>query len=207
MWVLFHWRLYRWSDEKVPKRCQITHLCILSPLSLFQSLLWRNTQGHQWDAGAGHLNKCKTHSDFRPRHFCVASWKIFRDNFWSTSWSDSTKRTANSSCFFKSSRAVQKCWFKSKRKWNPFYVILWFLCKDRIILCRIGKWNWTLLLMKYSSAVVSTTGLWSSNHLSPHPTSAPTITCRYWAELWWCLQGTSESNSHYWAKLLQVAQW
>ena len=91
-------------------------------------------------------------------------------------------------------------WFKSKRKWNPFYVILWFLCKDRIILCRIGKWNWTLHLMKYSSAVVSTMGLWSSNHLSPHPTTAPTITCRYWAELWWCLQGTSESNSHYLAK-------
>ena len=44
------------------------------------------------------------------------------------------------------------------------------------------------------------TGLWSSHQPSPHPTAAPIITCCYWAELWWCLQGTSESNSHCLAK-------
>lgn len=64
-WVFVHWRLYKWHDKKKEGPQKMPNYTPAS-LSLFQSPLCGEYPGHQQDVVDGHLNKERTHRNWRP---------------------------------------------------------------------------------------------------------------------------------------------
>lgn len=150
---------------------------------------------------AGHLHKYKANRSSRRR--CLTFWKIFGDNFWGTTRSDHIKRIPSPSCFCsKSSRSVQKRSNRSPKKFRVHFILFsgCLMQVDRTVHCRsVGKWNWALFAC---CAVQLSSGEHNGAVVFPAPpmTSPERPGCSWTDWLWWCFQGTSESNSHHLAK-------